>query len=150
MIKNNREVSVELKSENFKCLLGTMNRETPTVLYLKLSSWAEHNSDIHEYKRNITLLDKKIKHKIKDIVNRTNLFDPNIIFLPSHKNNLTKKDDVFHILYEVTLKQTCVDGLKCVDEICNYMNSDINSIVEILERSSNFEFQKRRRNFPPS
>lgn len=145
MINNGRlrkEYKIASKSNNIKVTFGIVNRKMPSTMYLKLNTWVTYYEEIKYYPEYITLLNNRVKAKIKEELRDSGIFHAAFFYTPQIKNNLTNANP-FHACFEFTIKkkdsiivntQTILDKISII----------VNNIIESLESNEAFEFNIKK------
>jgi len=138
--RNAREIKLDLESDNFKGSFGTLTKNEPNVVYIKLLTWMKHTDAIYEYPEHIEHLKKKIKIKFGEYADGSRLFASKIFYNLESKTVLVTADDCFHGSFEFTIKQnepieSDLDVLKpVIEKLCN-------KIINAMEVSAYFDFK---------
>lgn len=138
-VRLRKEYKITPESKNFKTLFGITNRKKPSVIYIKLNTWANYSGDLKEYDNCISFLNSKIKNKIKNELRDSKIFDTAFFYTPELKKTLYKGQSKFHACFEVTIKQKeplITDN----DIIFNKVELIINNLIKEIENDNYFCF----------
>ena len=112
----------ELNIDNyFDVKYGSVNRLNPLVIYITCKSWILPNKEIN-YKKHIDVLLNEFKHKLKQIISKSDLFDNKFIYddcINYTSMNMNKKN---YFSFEFYIKRYD----------CNSNLYDLNEVIESL------------------
>lgn len=137
-----KEYKITPESNNMKVTFGVVNRKMPSVMYLKLNTWITYYDGIKDYPEYISLLNSKIKAKIKEELRNSGIFDAAFFYTPQIKNTLINNKP-FHACFEFTIKKKdsiIVDIPTILDKIIII----VNSIISSIENNEAFEFNLKK------
>lgn len=145
---DNRRLSKELKlnitNNNFKCVFGTSNRLNPSVLYIKINAWCLYDSNIKNFKEDISKLNSSVKNKFKQELINSGLLNNDFIYTPEIKKNITSIKDVFYSKFEFTVKQRepTITDLKLIKFEIEKL---IDVVLKDVEKNRFITFQKTKK-----
>jgi hypothetical protein len=126
-------------SKNFKTSFGISNRKKPSIIYIRLNSWAKYLYDIKEYGICLKILNSTIRNKIKSEIRDSMAFDPMFFYTPNIKKVLYKNQSKFHTCFEITIKQS-EPIISNIEILTNKVENMINNIIGEIENDNNFVF----------
>lgn len=142
-IRLKKEHKLTTLSNNFKSVFGTVNRISPSVIYLKINTWIKYNGDIKEYSKNIGNLNSKVKNAIKCEINNAQNFTNIFFYTPNIKKTISNNDNYFHACFEITIKQK-EPILYEISLLNDKLTIFSNNLINIIEKSNDFEFSIKK------
>lgn len=147
MAENNIRLKKEYKlsplSKNFKVVFGTVNRISPSVIYLKLSTWVKYNGEIKEYNKDISYLNSNIKISVRNEIRNAQNFTDMFFYSPNIKKILANNDNCFHACFEITIKQR-EPILHEISLLNNKLKIFSDNLISIIEKNHRFEFSIKK------
>lgn len=70
-----------IKSKYFKIKIGTLNKKMPTTMYLEAGTYIKPNKQLSSYKSEIINLEKDLKLRVKEIINKLPAIEKDFILI---------------------------------------------------------------------
>lgn len=131
---------------NYSVTLGTINKDNPKSVYIKMTSWAyPYYNNINDYKNIIGRIDKKIKQRLYNTLDSSK-FIKNLLIVDfkMRESKIENGKDIF-MSCEINLHQK--NPKKPTDEkLIDDAKDMVNKVIyDVLEENPYFNFYKPKK-----
>lgn len=133
----------KINSNNFKLKIGTINKKSPLVIYIDGNTFITPTLDKENYDDDILNIKKNFVFNIKNILNKSDLFENKFILDFDVKNNGLKKDKKSFLSFQCHLRQkNNLFSLNTIKEMSQDLIHEFINDLETQLKNNNFLINK--------